>query len=156
MLLYQRKCIFYKWTLLVFRNFGVVIYALRWQMMDGVVFLQEFRYGSYITKGRGWQLHGLNPSFCDANKGRNHCNLMMLADMVHMVYIVKDLLVFSEVWASSVPFVGMKEGLALEMWLRELESLKLWVVFLDVGLTIFEWVLVDGNIGFVACLKGKS
>ncbi|KAK8357369.1 hypothetical protein V6Z12_A05G414900 [Gossypium hirsutum] len=32
----------------------------------------------------------------------------------------------------------MKEGLALEMWLRELESLKLWVVFPDARLTIFE------------------
>lgn len=119
---------------------------------DGwVVFLREL-YGSYITNGEGddnypvWILVFVMPT-----KGLTTASLWCW-----LVYIVKDLLVFSEVWASLVPFVGMKEGSALEMWLRELESLKLWVVFLDVGLTIFEWVLVDCNIGFVACLKGKS
>lgn len=123
-------------------------------MMDGVVFLHMSSDIVHILQmGKGWQLQGLNPSFCDANKGLNQCILMMLADMV---YIVKDLVVFSEVWTSLVPFVGMKEGLALEMWLRELESLELWVVFLDVGLTIFESVLVFCNIGFVAFLLGKS
>ncbi|PPS01683.1 hypothetical protein GOBAR_AA18980 [Gossypium barbadense] len=88
-----------------FFNGSIEKYACNWPLCLEVVEVSWSYYFSMSIIGTKdaslseevYLLQGLNPSFCDANKWLNHCILMMLADMVQIVYIVKDLLVFSEV-----------------------------------------------------------